>query len=360
MLESFPGQLPLPSYCFVATPSQMPHRLSPPERPLRSEWHVDIRPPGLQVQLHVPESSGRASKQKPQRPLLERVLRCIEKPSRTKGPNPACGRGKSTVRRAQDEVVDLKQEPAIACQHQHTAMCASRSGVKWAQSPLSRYWAVSWNPFSTEDLAIYWLGTSTKAHPSCTHSGNCTMQRSVTHQLHGHFRVPPAEPVIGKFARQTWFQHCESMLPSAISLQRWGIELIERSATLKARKSLRGVHCVNHGTSCSLGLSRTRRWCGTTTSPPSTASQVPTRSAGNEFRCFPRRWFTMVLAIKKMEATKNLRTSLAVLQDQYDSGVEMPKAFERFFYGVNRPAARSSSKTAPNTEKQRGSRNDTT
>lgn len=68
----------------------------------------------------------------------------------------------------------------------------------------------------------------------------------------------------------------------------------------------------------------------------------------------------MVLAIKKMEATKNLRTSLAVLQDQYDSGVEMPKAFERFFYGVNRPAARSSSKTAPNTEKQRGSRNDTT
>ena len=245
----------------------MPHRLSPPERPLRSEWHVDIRPPGLQVQLHVPESSGRASKQKPQRPLLERVLRCIEKPSRTKGPNPACGRGKSTVRRAQDEVVDLKQEPAIACQHQHTAMCASRSGVKWAQSPLSRYWAVSWNPFSTEDLAIYWLGTSTKAHPSCTHSGNCTMQRSVTHQLHGHFRVPPAEPVIGKFARQTWFQHCESMLPSAISLQRWGIELIERSATLKARKSLRGVHCVNHGTSCSLGLSRTRRWCGTTTSP---------------------------------------------------------------------------------------------
>ena len=74
----------------------------------------------------------------------------------------------------------------------------------------------------------------------------------------------------------------------------------------------------------------------------------------------------MTLASKKTEATINLLTSLAgpvwkqvehladtapddengfnlVLQEldrvyQYDSRVEMPKAFERFFYGVNRPA----------------------
>ena len=77
----------------------------------------------------------------------------------------------------------------------------------------------------------------------------------------------------------------------------------------------------------------------------------------------------MTLANKKTEATINLLTSLAgpvwkqvehladsapddengfslVLQEldrvyQYDSRVEMPKAFERFFYGVNRPSGQT-------------------